>query len=195
MPRVTEAYRTARREQIVEAAIRVLTRKGVARTSIADIIAESGLSAGSIYSNFRNKGELGSFVARTVLGTRVQDVVALARDSAEPLTPRKALEGLLTAVHDRQPPFAVVLQFWGEATVDSDLGAAVHQILGELEAHLTEAITPWAEKHSGATDASALAASTATAMTAIAQSYVVRSALGADLEPVPYLASLAAALG
>ena len=195
MPRVTDAYRTARREQIVEAAIRVLTRKGVARTSIADIINESGLSAGSIYSNFRNKGELGSFVARTVLGTRVQDIVSLAYDSAEPVSPRQALERLLTAVHERQPPFAVVLQFWGEAAVDSDLGAAVHQILGELEAHLTEAIAPWAARQAGGADASALAASTATAMTAIAQSYVVRSALGADLEPAPYLASLATALG
>lgn len=194
MPRVTEAYRAARREQIVEAAIRVLTRKGVARTSIADIIAESGLSAGSIYSNFRDKGELGTFVARTVLGTRVQDIVTLAHGSAEALTPRQALERLLTAVHDRQPPFAVVLQFWGEATVDSELGAAVHEILGELETRLGEAITPWARQQVGTTDVSTLVASTATAMTAIAQSYVVRSALGADLEPAAYLASLGTAL-
>jgi AcrR family transcriptional regulator len=195
MPRVTEAYRTARREQIAEAAIRVLSRKGVARTSIADIIAESGLSAGSIYSNFRDKAELGSFVARTVLGARVQDILAIAHDRPEPLTPRQALELLLSAVHERKPPFPVVLQFWGEATVDSELGAAVHEILGELEGHLRDAITPWARQQAGETDASALAASTAAAMAAIAQSFVVRSALGADLDPAAYLAALATALG
>ena len=49
MPKVSEQHREARRDQIVDAALRCFSRKGFQRTSMADIIAESGLSAGAIY--------------------------------------------------------------------------------------------------------------------------------------------------
>ena len=85
MPRVTEVHRQARRDEIAEAALRVLQRNGVSETSIAQIVEESGLSAGAIYVNFDNKAELMAALLSTeqlesgrciMIGDRAQDMHA-----------------------------------------------------------------------------------------------------------------------
>lgn len=47
-----------RRVEIIEAAMRCLLRSGYHRTSMDDIVAESGLSKGTIYWHFKNKKDL-----------------------------------------------------------------------------------------------------------------------------------------
>ncbi|BAV86942.1 hypothetical protein RA11412_0643 [Rothia aeria] len=58
MPRLTEATKQARRRQIIDAAFTCFTAKGYTHTSMSDIIKESGLSSGSIYSHFDGKGDI-----------------------------------------------------------------------------------------------------------------------------------------
>ena len=58
MPRLTEATKQARRRQIIDAAFTCFTAKGYTHTSMTDIIRESGLSSGSIYSHFSGKGDI-----------------------------------------------------------------------------------------------------------------------------------------
>src|SRR5664280_2451818 len=58
MPKVGQAYLDARRNQIVDAARARFTSHGFARTSMADIVTESGLSTGSIYRYFTSKDEI-----------------------------------------------------------------------------------------------------------------------------------------
>ena len=70
MPKVTEAYRDARRDEIAAAALRCFAAKGFHRTSMADIIAESGLSAGAIYGHYESKEALLSTVAGRILSAR-----------------------------------------------------------------------------------------------------------------------------
>lgn len=57
MPRASDAHRAARRERIAEAALRVLARNG-SETSIAQIVAECGLSGAATDGTFENKAEL-----------------------------------------------------------------------------------------------------------------------------------------
>ncbi|MBN9180063.1 MAG: TetR family transcriptional regulator, partial [Microbacterium sp.] len=71
MPKVSERYREARRDEIAQAALRCLERNGVRDTSIADIVAESGLSTGAIYSHFRNKAELARYIVGRFLSVRI----------------------------------------------------------------------------------------------------------------------------
>jgi AcrR family transcriptional regulator len=47
-----------RRTQIIEAALACFTRKGYNNTTMDDIVAESGLSKGSLYWYFKSKDEL-----------------------------------------------------------------------------------------------------------------------------------------
>ena len=58
MPKVSEAHRAARREQIIDAAIRCVGREGFHRTTMSHVIAESGLSAGAVYGYFTGKEDL-----------------------------------------------------------------------------------------------------------------------------------------
>ena len=70
MPKVTAAYREARRDEIIDAALRAFAAKGFQGTSMADVIAEAGLSAGAIYGHFAGKKELFAAVAGRVLDSR-----------------------------------------------------------------------------------------------------------------------------
>jgi AcrR family transcriptional regulator len=58
MPKVSDAHLEARRTQILEAACVCIGRKGLHRTTIRDICAEAGLSAGAVYGYFKSKDDL-----------------------------------------------------------------------------------------------------------------------------------------
>ncbi|ONH32803.1 TetR/AcrR family transcriptional regulator [Pseudofrankia asymbiotica] len=55
VPKVSEEHSRARRQQILDAAARCFTRTGFHRATVADIVAESGLSAGLLYRYFADK--------------------------------------------------------------------------------------------------------------------------------------------
>lgn len=58
MPRVSLAHEQAVRQRIIEAAIKVLAEVGMQRATIQDVVRESGLSVGAVYTHFKNKQEL-----------------------------------------------------------------------------------------------------------------------------------------
>jgi AcrR family transcriptional regulator len=58
LPKVTQEHEHRRREQILSAAMECFARNGYRATSIEDIVHESGLSVGAIYSYFASKDEL-----------------------------------------------------------------------------------------------------------------------------------------
>jgi AcrR family transcriptional regulator len=58
MPRVSVAHEQAVRQRIVDAAIKVFGELGYQRASIQDVVRESGLSVGAVYTYFKNKQEL-----------------------------------------------------------------------------------------------------------------------------------------
>ena len=86
MPRVTEEHRASRREQILAAGWRCVARQGFHKTSMADIIRESGLSAGAVYLYFPSKDEIIVAIAEQVVAgaDRIFDDV-LASDPLPPL--------------------------------------------------------------------------------------------------------------
>src|SRR5918993_6093003 len=74
MPRVSEAHRERRREQILDAARRCFIRKGFHQSSMQDVFAESGLSAGAVYRYFKSKDELVAALASDA-GTDIRAVL------------------------------------------------------------------------------------------------------------------------
>jgi TetR/AcrR family transcriptional regulator, transcriptional repressor of aconitase len=58
MPKVSDEHRANRRQQILDAAANCFARNGFHRTSMADIIKESGVSAGLIYRYFAGKDDM-----------------------------------------------------------------------------------------------------------------------------------------
>jgi len=55
MPKVSDAHLAARRDQILAATARCFGRDGFHRTSMQDIVRESGISAGLVYRYFAGK--------------------------------------------------------------------------------------------------------------------------------------------
>ena len=58
MPRLKAETREARRNHLLDAAARCFVRLGVSRTTMSDILAEAGVSAGAAYAHFRSKEDL-----------------------------------------------------------------------------------------------------------------------------------------
>jgi AcrR family transcriptional regulator len=58
MPKITEAQRETRRQQILDAALRCFSRDGFHNTTTADIVRESGISQGALYLYFANKDDI-----------------------------------------------------------------------------------------------------------------------------------------
>ena len=98
MPRLSEASRLRRRDDIAAAAMRCFARDGFSRTSMADIIHEARSSSGSVYSNFENKTELVRYAASLALEhlvTTVTEELPVER------SPSSVLLHLLGASTDR----------------------------------------------------------------------------------------------
>jgi AcrR family transcriptional regulator len=58
VPRVSPQHEHEVRRRIVEAAIRVFGQRGFHRATMQDIVVESGLSVGAIYTYFKSKSDL-----------------------------------------------------------------------------------------------------------------------------------------
>ena len=194
MPKVSEEYREARRDEIGRAALRVLERKGVRDTSIADIVEESGLSTGAIYSHFSTKSELARYVVGRFLMPRL-DALEASAARGEVLAPRQVVRGMLSVFGEAGLSTSLVLQFWGEAMVEPGLHDEMLRTAGRLRAALTHAIEPWARAQAadGAT-AEALAADTTRSIIALAQGYVANTAVFGPRDVDEYLTGTGAVL-
>jgi AcrR family transcriptional regulator len=96
MPRVTEEYRSARKEDLFRATWTCIMRQGPEKTSISDIIAESGFSAGMVYNHFAGKDELvAAAFAEAVHRLEQAIVVATEKHSA---TPEKLFSRVIRAL-------------------------------------------------------------------------------------------------
>jgi AcrR family transcriptional regulator len=181
VPRLTDATRQERREQIAAAAMTCFARDGFASTSMADIIGEAGLSAGSIYSHFTSKAELVRFVAGGVLTTRSQAIAAGGDDAVVP--PSAVLRLMVIPEIDRDRA-KVLLQIWGEVPHDPELSDFLLQNLAEFRRVVTLRLRPWSATHG--TDADDLAA----AAFACVQGFIVRLALDPEVDPARLLGAL-----
>lgn len=182
MPRVSDAHRAARREQIAEAALQVLARKG-SDTSIAEIVAECGLSAGAIYGNFENKADLARYIADQLLHRRIGGLDNAVADGAV-RTPVEVLR-LFMSLRRAPKDLSVLLQFWGEATVDPYLHDVFRQKADKLRDAFGRALEPWAAAQPDADPD--LGTRTAQLCVIMCQGYLLNSALFGWMSGEEYL--------
>ena len=119
MPKVTEEHRLARRAQIVDAARHCVLSDGFHKTTMADVIQESGLSAGAVYGYFKSKEEIVAAIAEDALST-VDEVFQKILATEQVLTPLMALETALehvVAISERPEGDVtrIAVQAWAEA--------------------------------------------------------------------------------
>ena len=100
MPKITEAKRETRRQQILDAALRCFSRDGFHNTTTADIVRESGVSQGTLYLYFATKDDI---------------VVALADDRHQG---EALLNALAQSEQDPVPGLLPLIELYGEGLTD-----------------------------------------------------------------------------
>lgn len=195
MPKLTEASRQRRREQITTAALRCVARQGFAATSIADIVEESGLSAGSIYSHFESKAELVRLVAGDILRVAIDAIAAGSPAPGGIVTPSELFLRIVDGVFD--PDLAgVLLDVWTAVPHDPELAEIARGNLRAIENAMVEVLTPWAVAQADGkrADARQLVQRSVDAVIACSQGYAVRRVLDAEIDAGALRRSLATSL-
>jgi AcrR family transcriptional regulator len=121
MPKVVDPVE--RRQEVVEAVLRVIRRDGLEQASVRNVAREAGLSMGSLRHYFASQAELMVFAFRTVVD-RIES--RLARLEPEPDPRRRAervLAELLPLDDERRAENEVWLAFTSRAMVDPALRA------------------------------------------------------------------------
>jgi AcrR family transcriptional regulator len=146
MPRVSAAHEQGVRDRIVSAALSVFGELGFHGATIQDVVRESGLSVGAIYTYFRGKDDLflatcdlasgrgfGELAARLARGRTLTDKLAIAVafyfDAAE-------------GAADSPGNADFLVQAWAHA----DAEPAVREMLVRRRAQLVTAATMLAEE-------------------------------------------------
>jgi AcrR family transcriptional regulator len=200
MPRVSEQYRTTRRTEIVVAAARLFAGNGFHNTSMADIISESGLSAGAVYRYFRSKEELIAAVAEQALSAADEAFGHLLADGASP-SPEQTLAAILDAVNNRIAADPVTgvditrigVQVWAEALRSPELAARADEVYRRLRGHFAEVARR--SQAAGQLAADAVPEQVGSALMGLVQGFVLQRLLVADTDAGSYLAGVRALLG
>lgn len=111
-----KAVRDIRREQLIEAAIRAISKHGIGETTIAHVVQEAGMANGAVNQYFASKDMLLLEALRAVTG-EFRDIWHQARDKAAG-DPARTLEAVAMAqLHPkvcRHERISVWVAYWSE---------------------------------------------------------------------------------
>ena len=140
MPRVSDDHLERRRQQILDAARTCFIRKGFHLTSMQDVFAESGLSAGAVYRYFKSKKEIIHAIATDKQGGAVRLLEEILKE--DPLPPfEEIIERFFTFVQrilDQDGALRVAPQVWAEALHDPVYQAIVAELFTGARSRWTE---------------------------------------------------------
>ena len=129
MPKISEEHRAEKRQQIIAATLRCVERDGFHKTTMAAVVKESGLSAGSVYTYFRGKSDIIRVIAESGLTTIVEAITRFTPDPSsdeDALPPSRAIEAATQHFLDVSEELGVdlpriALQTWAEAARDPEI--------------------------------------------------------------------------
>ena len=190
---MSEAYRLERRERILLAAARCFARDGFHATSMDDVIAEAGLSAGAVYGYYSGKEEL----VRAAAGRAIELVTTALPEVVRAPTPAAMLERLLTFAYEAEDRLGfdaprVAVQAWGEAARNPVVREAVADGYRTIRGHLADAVRQW--QADGTIDAGADPQELAKVLFGLVPGFIVQRQLLGDVQPDRYAGALAALL-
>lgn len=147
---------------------------------MADIIKESGLSSGAIYSHFDTKADLVRFTMTNMLEDRFAVLSGPPPETADAgfATPHSLLEQLLSGPAEHREQTQVLLQVWAEMARDAELAAVAEENIAHLQELLDRALLPWAQDRAGPSEPSARSSrATAEWLVTLLFGYSIRLAL------------------
>ena len=178
MPKISEAKRETRRQEILDAALRCFSRDGFHTTTTADIVRESGVSQGTLYLYFATKED----IVVALADERHQGeamINALAQGEQDPIRGLLALielygEGLTDP--RRIAMRRVGIQGWGEALRNERIRKSAVEGLATVRAAIARLIERG--QHTGQIRAEVEAEAVARTLVATFQGLVLQVAWG-----------------
>lgn len=177
MPKVSAEYRAGRREHILQAARQCFMRNGFHATSMQDIFAEAGLSAGAVYRYFASKDEMIAAIAHD----NMQEVMAMVRSVAAQgpaASVGEVVAGVLELVaakHSEDGLGGLAIQVWSEALRNPTLAAELDGLIRRTRADLAAVVRQ--AQASGSLPPDLPAEAVAATLFAILPGYILQLAL------------------
>ncbi|WP_326692442.1 TetR/AcrR family transcriptional regulator [Streptomyces sp. NBC_01795] len=196
MARVSPEHLEARRRQILDGARRSFLHNGFHATSMQDVLKETGLSAGAVYRYFRSKEEIVAVVAVEALDT-IRASFDRAVAAEVPLRPDELftevfgrLEQSMGVGEDRRELPRLLLQVWGEALRNPELGEVVAEAYAHLGVQWARVVEEYQAQ--GWVDPEADTVHVARALIGSVQGYFVQQALFGGFTPEEFAKGLRA---
>ncbi|WP_334147277.1 TetR/AcrR family transcriptional regulator [Hyphomicrobium sp.] len=185
MAKLSEEQKLARRLQILNAGWRCFDRNGLHATRMDDIIAEAGLSAGAVYSYFKNKDDLvqaALITSMTGLAERLRPIL----ESDDPAPPAVLLENIAAAIEafTKRDGFdlkRLALLGWAESQRDEKLKGIMQAFYEAFLAQLAGCVARW--KAAGLVDGATETEPLARALLALLLGYTVQAAVVGGMSP------------
>lgn len=185
MPRISEERRLAQRRRILDAMLRLIQRTGLGAVTMADVIAESGLSAGAIYGYFASKEEILVAVAREIVGGRAVAIADMAEATPVP-HPAELVRTLIASIPSGALDGGAIVQVWGLAASQPGLRETATEVLMELQDVVERHLVRWFTQE-GRAEPAEDARRAAPALIGLVQGYIVRTALLGPLDTEDHL--------
>lgn len=132
-----EDISATRREQILQAAIACFSRRGYHLTTMDDIVAESGMSKGSLYWHYKSKRDILISVAEWYFGQMVGGMMGAVQQAPTATSKIKMLLTLILEVMSTEDTLInVFIDFYAETRHD----AQVTELLQEMLTPIIDAI-------------------------------------------------------
>ncbi|MEU2237938.1 helix-turn-helix domain-containing protein [Streptomyces sp. NPDC018338] len=186
MARVSQEHLDARRRQILDGAARCFARNGFHATSMQDVLAEVGLSAGAVYRYFRGKDDLIAAIAAEAFD-RIRGAFEEASKTTPPPTPDVLLGAVIRvfleeriAGADRQAFARLIIQVWAETVRDEELAKTLSGLFNGMRAAWAELVIVYRE--TGLLRADVPADHMARTLIAVAQGFIAQQALFGDVD-------------
>ncbi len=149
---ITDEQSVDRRAQILDAAVVVISRRGVDRARLADVAEQAGVSLGLVQHYFRTRERLLIETFRREQERISQIWHDAVPDDADPLTRLaeylrlSSPEGSASAATPFDPGWSFWLEFWSKANRDDEIRAEVSDIYGDFAELYREAIRDGVER-------------------------------------------------
>lgn len=186
MPKVSEEYAHARRQEILSAAWCCFAQKGFHKTTMRDICEKAGLSSGAVYSYFKSKEDIFAATATQDLRSRLHPIES-AKD--EPDIPAH-MAGLIDRFTgdmgspEGQTHARLAIELWSEALSNEDVATTLREVRQAFRGRMQKVVERLQAE--GLVDPSLPPHSVVNVMASIHIGLVVQQALGDDLDTTGY---------
>ncbi|WP_179043326.1 TetR/AcrR family transcriptional regulator [Sphingobium lactosutens] len=128
------------RQKILEACIACINRNGYSATSVEAVMAEAGLSRGSVLLQFPTRLHLTLATAEFAMAEMLKNSEALGATIADPVERFCRFADIVWDVH-RTPPSIALTDILLASRWDQDLAAGLKPLAEEAERHVDERFT------------------------------------------------------